>query len=463
MTFKAKNIYFVGIGGIGMSAIARYFKHMGCFVAGYDLTKTELTDRLQNEGISINYEDNIALINDIILEKPHNSIIIYTPAIPQNNNQLNYFKNKGYNIFKRAEILGELSRNQKTIAVAGTHGKTTISSIVTHVFMDNQRLRCSFVGGIMKNYKSNFVVGNDSENNYMILEADEFDRSFLNFYPQLSILSATDSDHLDIYGKRENILDAFRKFVSQTSEYAIINENADVLEQDNVKILKYGIKKNNDFYADNVKAIDGKQVFDIIYPKGKCKNISIKMPGSVSIENSLAAFAIAWLAGIESENIKKSLSSFAGIERRFDVIFETEKVIYINDYAHHPTEIDRLFEAVEQLYPNMKKTAVFQPHLYSRTRDFASGFADSLNRFDEVFLLDIYPARELPIEGVGAEMILEMIQNTHKSMCGFEDIVDILKNKQLQVLLTIGAGSIDNLVKPIKKMIEEKYDIFKKT
>ena len=456
MNFEGKNFYFVGIGGIGMSAIARFFKHNNHFVAGYDLTETQLTRNLVSEGVSVNYCDEIETIDKKIAEEKNNAIIVYTPAIPKENKLLNFFIDNDYKIFKRAEILGELSKASKSIAIGGTHGKTTISSIVSHIFKQSERLNVAFVGGIVKNYKSNFILGNNIEDNYVILEADEFDRSFLNFHSEISLLSSSDSDHLDIYQNRDNILEAFNKFVSQSKKYVVLNEKVEIQEPQNLKVFRYGLDKSNNFYAVNIRLSGDMQIFDMVFPDGVCENIEIKLPGLVNVENAVGAFSVSWLAGINPEKIKNALAAFDGIQRRFDLILKTEKTVYINDYAHHPAEIDRLREAVNQFYPQRKKIAIFQPHLFSRTHDFADGFAKSLEKFDEVFLMDIYPAREKPIDGVTSKIIFDKINNSRKSMCNFDNIVQKLQKKDLDVVLTIGAGSIDNLVEPIKELINNK-------
>lgn len=455
MRFSQKNIYFIGIGGIGMSSIARFFKQNGCFVAGYDSTETSLTQKLSNEGILVHYSDEIELIPVEILENIDKTLIIYTPAIPKSHKELNYFTENNFKIYKRAQILGLLSENNKTIGIAGTHGKTTITSIVSHIFKENNELNVAFVGGIIKNYKSNLVIGENKEKNWLILEADEFDKSFLNFHPNISLISSVDEDHLDIYKSKNNLVDAFEKYVEQTSDFIIINEKVELKISNKIKVFKYGLNNSNDFYLSNEKIENGRQIFDINFPDGKCENISIKLPGKVNIENSIAAFSIAFLAGINVENIKKYLITFEGIERRFDLIIETERTVYINDYAHHPAEIDSLREAVVQFYPNKKTTAIFQPHLFSRTRDFVDGFATALEKFDEIILLEIYPAREEPIEGVSSKIILDKIENENKEICTFEEVISKLKNSDLEVILTIGAGSINNLVSSIKEIVNK--------
>lgn len=454
LNFLEKNIYFLGIGGIGMSAIARFFKQNDCFVAGYDLTKTELTEQLEAEGILVNYEDEIENIPTEIIDNFENSLIIYTPAIPKKHKQLNYFLEKGYKIYKRAKVLGMLSENLKTIGVAGTHGKTTISAITTHIFKENNLLNAAFVGGILKNYKSNLVLGNNNQDNWLILEADEFDRSFLNFKPNYSVISATDADHLDIYESKNNLIDAFKNYIDQTSEKVILNDKIDSIKPESNKYFRYGLNFKSDFYAKNIRIDNSKQIFDIVFPEGECENVEISLPGNVNVENSVAAFSLAYSAGVEPANIQKSLGTFKGIERRFDLILKNEKVVYINDYAHHPVEIERLREAVATFYPNRKITAIFQPHLFSRTKDFAEGFAQELSKFDEILLMDIYPARELPMEGVTSKIIFDKIENTKKEMCSFDNIIKKIKSKDIDILLTIGAGSIINIVEPLKNIFE---------
>ncbi len=444
----------VGIGGIGMSALARFFVKNNYFVAGYDLTKTPLTEELENEQIFITYSEEIEEIPQKIIADKDNSIVIYTPAIPKNHKQFNFFQKNNYKIFKRAEILGLLSQKHKTIGIAGTHGKTTISAICSHIFRQTEKLNSAFVGGIVKQYNNNFIEGSNNSRDWLILEADEFDKSFLKFEPNISLISAIEEDHLDIYDTKNELVKSFEKYAQKTSEKVIINEKVQFDCELESELLKYGFEKNSDFYAENIRIKNNSQVFDIIYPNGKCTDVVIKLPGKVNVENATAAFSVAYTTGIATEEIKKSLANFEGIHRRFDEILNNEKYTFINDYAHHPTEIRRLREAVQSFYPRKKTTVIFQPHLYSRTRDFADGFARELSEFDKILLLDIYPAREKPIAGVSSEMILEKITNPNKEMCSFSNILEKIKNMDVEILLTVGAGSIINIVDDIKNILK---------
>lgn len=453
MNLAFKNIYFIGIGGIGMSALARFFVHNNFKVAGYDLVQTKLTLELENIGIKIHYNDDVNLIPENYKTDKESTIIVYTPAIQPTNKEYNFFIKKGFEIKKRAEILGDLSRNKKTIAIAGTHGKTTITSLTSHIFNIGGKLNAAFIGGIIKNYKSNFIIDDENISGWLIAEADEFDRSFLQFNPYLSIISAIDADHLDIYGTKNKVIEAFQQFVDQTKNIVIINENVKINSEQKRYVFKYGFEETSDFRAINLRTENDTQIFDIIYPDGNCQNVVISMPGKVNIENSLASFAAAFFLGIDPMIIKLALETFKGVERRFDLILKNDRTIYINDYAHHPHEIERLAEAVHEFYPNKKITAVFQPHLFSRTRDFADEFAKSLSKFDDIILTDIYPARELPIDGVSSQLIFDKMLNQHKILCNYDKIVNTIEQKKPELLLTIGAGDIDNLVEPIKKTL----------
>jgi len=452
MELNFKNVYFIGIGGIGMSALARFFVHNKFNVAGYDLLSSKLSRELENLKINIHYSDNIKLIPEEFKDNK-NTVVVYTPAIPDDHKEYKFFKEKGFKLKKRAEILGDLSKNKKTIAIAGTHGKTTITSITSHIFNIGGKLNAAFIGGILKNYKSNFIIDDKNLFGWLIAEADEFDRSFLQFKPYLSIISSVDADHLDIYGTKKEIISAFEQFVEQTENIVILNDNVKLNTKNKKYVFNYGLKENSNFRAINIRTIDNKQIFDIVYPDGICKDVSIEMPGKVNIENSLASFAAGFFLGIGTLIIKSGIETFAGIERRFDLILNNEKNIFINDYAHHPHEISRLIEAIHDFYPNKKVTAVFQPHLFSRTKDFADEFANSLSKFDDIIITDIYPARELPIEGVTSRIIFDKIKNKNKTYCAYNKIIDTIKNKKPELLLTIGAGDIDNLVESIKKTL----------
>ncbi len=457
MNLKFRNIYFIGIGGIGMSAIAKYFNNAGFNVAGYDAVKSEITNNLVNQGINIHFSDDVNLIPPEFIDNSQDTLIVYTPAIPKNHSEFCFFKENNYQVLKRAKLLGFLSEKFKTIAVAGTHGKTTISAITAHIFKFVQKLNAGFIGGILKNYNSNLVQGKNLENNWLIIEADEFDKSFLNFFPQNALISAIEQDHLDIYKNKQDIFKTFEQFSNQVQNNIVINENVNINITENLNQFKYGLLNKSDFFATNITVNNKKQIFDIIYPKGICKNIEIKMPGKINVANTVAAFALAFLADANPDDIKLALSSFKGIKRRFDLVLENNNIVFINDYAHHPTEIDKLLDAVKTFYPNKKITVVFQPHLYSRTRDFADGFASVLSDFDDIILMNIYPAREKPINRVSSQIIFDKINNKNKILCSYNDLLKVIENKDLELLLTVGAGDIDFLVNDIKNHLIKKY------
>jgi UDP-N-acetylmuramate--alanine ligase len=447
------NIYFVGIGGIGMSAIARYFKSIGKNVAGYDKVAKPLTSELEKEGIIIHFEDDIKNIPAAFLKKEH-TLVIYTPAIPKEHKELNYFISNGFEIKKRSEVLGLLTKANYSLAVAGTHGKTTISTMLAHLLRQSRIGGNAFLGGISKNYKTNFLV--DPESKYMVVEADEFDRSFLQLYPKMAVITAVDADHLDIYNNRENVVESFRQFANQIEKGGIllIKKGIDFTppQRDDVKVYTYSIKEPADFTAQNIRLENGLYRFDFIGAIEKIENLKLGIPGLLNVENAVAAIAMALLAGVKDDEIFNSLDKFKGIQRRFDIQVNTKDFIYIDDYAHHPEELKAAITSAKQLFKNKKITGVFQPHLYSRTNDFAAEFAQSLDLLDEVILLDIYPAREEPIPGVTSEIIFKNIKNKHKTLCTKGELLDVLKAKKPKVLMTMGAGDIDEFVEPIKSL-----------
>ncbi len=453
---KIDNVYFIGIGGIGMSAIARYFNFLGKKVSGYDRTQTELTDALLNEGIDIHFNDDVSLIGDEFKDKDR-TLIIFTPAIPAHNLELNYFIDNGYEIFKRAEVLGLITINKKGIGIAGTHGKTTVTTLTSHLLKQSHVDCSAFLGGISKNYESNLLVSDKSE--YVVVEADEFDRSFLNLYPNIAVITSMDADHLDIYGKKEHLINSFNEFANQINKGGklIIKKGLDYPVVDGVETLTYSINEKADFYTENLKIVDGCYEFDVVTPDNTLKGIRLGMPGRVNVENSIAAIAVAHSVGVTEEEIKASLKDFHGINRRFDVQIKTDKVIFIDDYAHHPEELNASIGSVKELYPNKKVTGIFQPHLFTRTRDFVDGFAEALSKLDKLILLDIYPARELPIEGVSSKIILDKVTLSDKMICSKEELLDVIKKEKIEVLITLGAGDIDKLVKPIKSLLKEIY------
>ena len=470
---KIKHIYFIGIGGIGMSSIARFFNILGKNIAGYDLTKTTLTSQLEDEGIDIHYQDDIEFIPNNYKKNSLEILIIYTPAIPIDNSELNYFRKNNYKILKRAEILGIISRNFPTIAIAGTHGKTTVTSITAHILRQNNNILSGFLGGISNNYNSNLIIDNQSikyfsnkptkENNseikkYVVLEADEFDKSFLNFYPEIALITSTDKDHLDIYENKANIISAFEKFLTQTHENGIIilNKKLNLKIPNNRKCYTYSLTEKADFYAKNIRIHDTYYYADIVCPNFTIKEVKFGMHGIINVENAIAAIALSSFSGVSAKEIKKAVSTFSGVKRRFDIQILTKELIYIDDYAHHPEEIKALINSVKKTFPEKKITAIFQPHLYSRTQDFAEEFAESLELIDDIILTEIYPAREKPIYNVTSKIIIDRIKNKNKILCQKNELIDLLKNKKIELLLTIGAGDIDKEVEKIKKFLNQK-------
>ena len=442
------NYYFLGIGGIGMSALARYFKSLNKNVLGYDKTKTELTKQLESEGIEVHYLDNPQIIQDKNLLQ-ENSLVIRTPAVPAKMKEWIFLQEHKFDILKRAEVLGKLTENSFCIAIGGTHGKTTTSSLVGHLLVAAKK-SCSFIlGGILENYQSNFAsIGKD----ILVVEADEFDQSFLHLSPNISCITSMDADHLDIYGEEKYVVNSFKKFAERLPEDGIL------FAKEGLEINKnysYAVNSSTaDCTAQNIKIEEGFTCFDIKTPFGEIKNAQFKMIGNHNIENAVVACAIALKMGLTEEEIKTGLFSFDGIKRRFNQ-FRIKNKIYIDDYAHHPTEINAVTQAIKSYYPNKKVLGVFQPHLFSRTRDFADDFAKSLENFDELILLDIYPARELPMEGITSQWLLEKINAKNKEISSLENALEKIKTKDFDVLLTIGAGNIDTLVEPIKKWLNE--------
>ncbi|PKQ60774.1 UDP-N-acetylmuramate--L-alanine ligase [Labilibaculum filiforme] len=450
-----KNIYFIGIGGIGMSALARYFYSIGKNVFGYDRMDTQLTAELTAEGIDITFQESVDQIPKIYQSK-EDTLIVYTPAVPVNHPQLIYFQEQQFAIKKRSQVLGLLSDNLKGIGIAGTHGKTTVSTITAHIFKSSALDCNAFLGGISRNYQSNLLLSKDSP--WMVLEADEFDRSFLQLHPQLAVITSMDADHLDIYGDKSELEKSFQAFVHQIKEGGIlVHKKGLILTHQGLTAYTYSLNEKADFYAENIHLVEGFYQFNLVHPGGVIKDILFSYPGKINVENAIAAASMALLCGVNADELKKALSTFKGVRRRFDYQIRTEKIVFIDDYAHHPKELWESISSVRELYPNKKITGIFQPHLYSRTRDFADGFASSLNLLDEVILLDIYPARELPIEGVSSEIILKNI-NVPAQICGKNELLNLLKEKDFEVLLTLGAGDIDKLVVPIKNLISKRLE-----
>lgn len=439
------SVYFIGVGGIGMSALARYFNAIGKQVGGYDKTASPLTAALIDEGVFVHYEDDVSVIPEPFLNE--DCLIVYTPAIPKSNAILNHYLSNGFEVMKRSQVLGVITGNSFAVAVAGTHGKTTTSSMVAHL-LDSTGVGCNaFLGGIASNYNSNLILNADSNNS--VVEADEFDRSFLTLSPNIAIVTSTDADHLDIYGGHDELLNSFQDFVNKLrSSGTLVLKHGLELKHDNV--ITYGFEKEADISVTNIKAENGNYIFDVKSPNRNYKGVQVGLPGRHNIENALATIAVAELMGVDQQGIVKALKAFKGVKRRFERIITSEKVTYIDDYAHHPKELEMCISSVKELYPDKKVTGIFQPHLYSRTRDFAEDFALSLDLLDETILLDIYPARELPIEGVTSEMLLQKMTSEVKEIVHAKDVVENIKHREIEVLLTLGAGDIDRLVEPLK-------------
>lgn len=452
-----KAVYFIGAGGIGMSALVRYFLSKGKRVGGYDRTPSELTEKLKEEGADIHYEENTDLIPADFREAT-TTLVIYTPAIPAEHKELIYFRNNGFEIQKRAQVLGMLTRTEKGMCVAGTHGKTTTSTMAAHL-LHQSHVKCNaFLGGIAKNYGTNLLL--DEESPYVVIEADEFDRSFHWLTPYATVITAVDSDHLDIYGTREAYLESFRKYTSliRPDGYLIIKKGLELVPdvQPGVTIYTYSTEEG-DFHAENIRIANGEICFDYVSPLGNIQDIQLGVPVYVNIENGVAAMALAQIGGADAEEIRKAMAGFKGVDRRFDFKLKTDRMVFLSDYAHHPAEIKQSVSSIRTLYPDKKITAVFQPHLYTRTRDFYKEFADSLSLLDEVILLDIYPARELPIPGVSSQLIYDHLRpGIQKSLCKKEDLMEVLSGKTLEVFITLGAGDIENYVPQIYEMLKDK-------
>ena len=454
---KLKAVYFIGAGGIGMSALVRYFLSKGKKVGGYDRTPSQLTEKLIEEGAEIHYEESIENINPVFLDA-ESTLVVYTPAIPANHTELQYFQANGFTIHKRSQVLGMLTRAGKALCAAGTHGKTTTSTMAAHLLHQSQIGCNAFLGGISKNYETNLLLSKTSE--YIVIEADEFDRSFHWLTPYATVITATDADHLDIYGTEEAYLESFNHYTSliQPGGALIMRKGINLSPrlQEGVTIYTYS-SEEGDFHAENIRIGNGEIFFDYISPLGNIKDVQLGVPIAINIENGIAAMALAQLSGVSNEEIKKGMASFKGVDRRFDFKVKTEKVVYLSDYAHHPEEIRQSILSMRALYKDKKITAVFQPHLYTRTRDFYQEFADSLSLLDEVILTDIYPARELPIEGVNSELIYNHLRpGIEKTLCTTKEVIDVLKNKQIEVLMTLGAGDIENYATQICEILKSK-------
>ncbi len=440
------NVYFIGIGGIGMSALARYFKSIGKNVSGYDKTETELTNELIESGIDIHFKDEIGLIpTDYYIE---NTLVVITPAVPTTHSQWNYFLEREFVVKKRAEVLGLITKDTFCFAVAGTHGKTTTSSILGHILYQSGADVTSFLGGIVENYNSNLI---GTGKTITVVEADEFDRSFLHLYPNIACVTSMDADHLDIYGDSAAIEASFLEFANKITDKSqlFIAKNLDL------EGVTVAVNENADYKAYNVRIDNGNYVFDVQTPTEVISNLQFGLPGKHNLTNALMALAMAKTFGTSNDDIAAALKSFKGIKRRFSYQIKESNLVYIDDYAHHPTEIDAVYQAVSELYPNQKVLAIFQPHLFSRTRDFADGFANSLSKFDEVLLLDIYPARELPIEGITSSWLLDKMTNEHKKVVSKTDLITQILKSEAKIIVTIGAGDIGELVPSIKQALQK--------
>lgn len=452
-----KAVYFIGAGGIGMSALVRYFLSKGKAVGGYDRTPSELTEKLKEEGALIHYEDNVEQIPSVFLD-PQTTLVVYTPAIPADHQELTYFRQRGFEVQKRAQVLGMLTRTERGLCVAGTHGKTTTSTMAAYL-IDHSHVGCNaFLGGISKNYGTNLLLSDKSD--FVVIEADEFDRSFHWLTPYATVITATDSDHLDIYGDHAAYLESFRKYTSliRPDGCLIMKKGIDLQPdlQPGVTLYTYATDEG-DFHATNIRIGNGEIAFDYISPLGNINDIRLGVPVYVNIENGIAAMALAQIAGTTADEIKAAMPGFRGVDRRFDFKLKNDRIVFLSDYAHHPAEIRQSVRSIRMLYPDRKITAVFQPHLYTRTRDFYKEFADSLSLLDEVILLDIYPAREKPIEGVSSRLIYDHLRpGIEKCLCHKEELLDLLKGKKLDVLITLGAGDIDNYVPQIYEILKDR-------
>jgi UDP-N-acetylmuramate--alanine ligase len=448
-------VYFLGIGGIGMSALARWFKQKGYSVFGYDRTSTVLTKKLEEIGIPIHYEDAVNSIDSSILSSKDQTLVVYTPALPIDHLEFNYLRDQGYSIKKRSEVLGDITENVFTVAVGGTHGKTTTSTMLAHMLKYAGKNVTAFLGGISTNYETNYIEGNLTDDDAIcVVEADEYDRSFLCLHPDYTIVTAMDADHLDIYGKKESLQDSFIEFMKLVPQGGSRLINEKVSDASQIEGIRYGIDLG-DTVAKNIRVGDGIFIFDFQSVDAKINDLTLYQPGYHNVENAVAAIQVCLDMGVSPDEIRNGLSEYKGVKRRFEYLIRTDSLVYVDDYAHHPVEIDAFLGSLKVLYPTKKLTAIFQPHLYTRTRDFVDGFADSLSTADKVFLLDIYPAREEPIPGVTSDLIYERMKSKEKQMTTKESLVGLLDIDDIEVLATIGAGDIDTLVGPIKTKLTQ--------
>jgi UDP-N-acetylmuramate--alanine ligase len=448
------SIYFLGIGGIGMSNLARWFKRSGKKIGGYDRTPTPLTHELIEEGMEIHFEDKVELIPGYVNKSK--TLVVFTPAIPKNHVEWNYLKDNGFTIMKRSEVLGLITKDYKTIAVAGTHGKTTTSSLIAHILKTANLDMVGFLGGITTNYESNLVMnGEINKDTWAVVEADEFDRSFLRLFPEMSVVTSADPDHLDIYGNHEAMIESFKQFIAQTRKDIIIHESVSYLAEKNKNT--YGMSRGQ-FFAGNITANSGFFAFDLLSENKKIENIQLGVPGFHNMENAIAASIVAMKLGVDEATLRKALASFRGVKRRFEYVIKHKNIVYIDDYAHHPAEIEAFLKSLKSIYEGKKITVIFQPHLFTRTRDFAEGFSKSLSLADQLLLMDIYPAREEPIPGVTSDMLFKDITSPLKLRVSKKDVLEKLETLDVEVVATVGAGDIDTFVKPIKELLNRKYN-----
>lgn len=456
---KITSVYFVGAGGIGMSALARYFRAKGKQVAGYDKTPSDLTAALIDEGIRIHYADDISLIPEDC-KHPDSTLVVYTPAIPETHTELNYFKTNGFTLMKRARVLGEITRTERGLCVAGTHGKTTTSSMLAHLLKQSHVDCNAFLGGVLKNYNSNLMLSDKSD--LAVIEADEFDRSFHWLNPYMAVITAVDPDHLDIYGTPAAYRESFEHFTSliRPDGCLVMKKGLQLQPRlpEGTKLYTYSATEEADFFARNIRIGNGDILFDFVTPGGCIPDVKLGVPVKVNIENGVAAMALAWLNGVTPEEIRSGMASFAGPVRRFDFHLKKEDIVLLDDYAHHPAELKASIQSVKELYPDKKVTGIFQPHLYTRTRDFAADFAASLSLLDELILLDIYPAREEPIPGVTSQIIFDQVTIPNKRMIRKDELLDLVRKEaaSFEVVLMVGAGNIDRLVEPVKQILEKR-------
>lgn len=450
-----RQVYFLGIGGIGMSALARYFKHAGYLVSGYDRTETKLTRELQSEGIDVHYDDRPDWLASHL--QPQASLVVYTPAVPADLGERVFVETNGIPMKKRSEVLGMICNELSCCAVAGTHGKTSVSTMLAHILHTSVLGCTAFLGGISKNYQTNLLL--DVASKWVVAEADEFDRSFLRLFPNLAVITSMDADHLDIYGNQQAIIDSFNAFAGQvkTGGSVVVKKGLEVIQDPtkNISYYSYSLNEQADFYAENMELVNEAYQFDLVHPKGKIEGMRLNYPGLMNVENAIAASSLALLAGVHSEELLVALAAYQGVKRRFDIQYRSEQFILIDDYAHHPAELKATIASVRAMFAGRKVTGIFQPHLFSRTRDFADGFARELDQLDEIILLDIYPAREKPMEGVSSELIFSQIKNMNKQLIPKQELSGLAKDLEAGVVLMMGAGDIDTLVEPVKMKLME--------